>query len=90
MIIAEAVMITARRRVVAASMDAIIGDMPAERLSLANVTTSTELAVATPRLIIAPISAGTLKVVWVRWRPQSTPAAAPGRAMTIMKGSSQL
>ena len=40
--------------------------------------------------MIAPISAGTLRVVLVMCRPQMTPASAPIRAVKIMNGSSQL
>ena len=64
--------------------------MPCRRSFRANVTTSTELAVATPRLMIAPIRAGTLAVVSVRCSAQTTPASAPGSAVMMMNGSSQL
>ena len=64
--------------------------MPRRRLSRAKLTTSTELAVATPRLMIAPISAGTLKVVCDRNSAHTTPASAPGSAVMMMNGSSQL
>jgi len=58
--------------------------------SRAKVTTSTELAVATPRLMIAPIKAGTLSVVWHRNNAQTTPGerGGAGRWM-MMNGSSQ-
>ncbi len=90
MIIASAVMMTARSRVAPAASAAADGSMPGWKLSRAKETTSTEFAVATPRLMIAPISAGTLSVVWVTKRPQTTPASAPGSAVMMMNGSSQL
>ena len=48
-----------------------------------------ELAVATPMHITAPVSEGTLRVVRVSSRIQAIPARAPGRAVMMMKGSSQ-
>jgi hypothetical protein len=47
------------------------------------VTTDTLLAVATPMHIIAPISAGTLKVVWVMKSVQAMPASAHGSAVMM-------
>lgn len=46
------------------------------------------LTVATPMHIIAPVSVGTDKVVWVRNKIQTIPASAVGSAITIMNGSS--
>ena len=66
MIIAAAVISTGRKRLTPASQAAVSGSRPCCRSLRAKVTTSTELAVATPRLMIAPISAGTLTVVSVR------------------------
>jgi hypothetical protein len=83
-------MITGRRRPAPASQAAFSGVIPASRLLRAKVTMSTELAVATPRHMIAPIMAGTLKVVAERNRPQATPASAPISAVRMMNGSSQL
>ena len=48
-----------------------------------------ELAVATPMHMMAPISAGTESVVWVRKRKSTMPAIAAGSAVMMMKGSSQ-
>ena len=45
-------------------------------------------AVATPMHMIAPISEGTLKVVWVTNSIQRMPANAPGSAVRMMNGSS--
>ena len=41
---------------------------------------------ATPIAMIAPINAGTLKVVCVKNNPQTTPASAPGSAVMMMNG----
>ena len=90
MIIASAVIRTGRNRVLPASHAARTESMPSARRCRAKVTTSTELAVATPIHMIAPINAGTLKVVLVMCRPQITPASAPLRAVKMMNGSSQL
>ena len=46
-----------------------------------------ELAVATPMLMIAPISAGTLIVVPVAQSIQRMPATAPGSAIRMISGS---
>jgi len=46
-------------------------------------------AVATPMLMIAPISEGTLTVVPVTKSIQRMPASAPGSAIRMMSGSSQ-
>ena len=46
-------------------------------------------AVATPMHMMAPISAGTTKVVCVMNSIQTIPANAAGKAEMIMKGSSQ-
>ena len=48
-----------------------------------------EFAVATPMHMMAPISAGTLRVVPVRNRNSTMPASAAGSAVMMMKGSSQ-
>ncbi len=57
--------------------------------SLAKLTTRMELAVATPMHMIAPVSAGTDRVVPVANSIQTMPASAAGRAVMMMKGSSQ-
>ena len=90
MIIASAVMITGRSRPAPACQAAARGSRPLRKLFRANVTTSTEFDVATPRLMMAPISAGTLSVVCASHSPQTTPAAAPGSAVMMMNGSIQL
>ena len=46
-----------------------------------------EFAVATPTVMMAPISEGTLKVVWVAKSIHTIPTRAPGRAVMMMKGS---
>ena len=48
------------------------------------------LAVATPMHMIEPIREGTLKVVWVTNSIQTMPASAPGSAIRMMNGSSQV
>ena len=45
--------------------------------------------VATPMLMMAPMSAGTESVVPVAKSIQTIPAMAPGRAMRMISGSSQ-
>ena len=47
------------------------------------------LAVATPTHMSAPISAGTLSVVWVKKSKSTMPASAAGSAVMMMNGSSQ-
>ena len=47
------------------------------------------LAVAMPIHMIAPVSAGTLTVVWVKNSIHTIPASAPGSAVMMMKGSTQ-
>jgi hypothetical protein len=89
MIIASAVIVTGRIRVCPAARADSTAFLPRARSSLANVTKRMLFAVATPIPIIAPISAGTLRVVCVRYSIQSMPANAPGRAIRMMKGSSQ-
>ena len=80
MIMARAVMQTGRKRVAPASTAAsegVAGD--AARRSLAKETTRMELAVATPMHMMAPMSAGTESVVWVRKRKSTMPAMAAGK-----------
>ena len=48
------------------------------------------LEVATPMHMIAPIKAGTLTVVWVMYSIHAIPATAPGKAVKMMNGSTQL
>ena len=86
-IIARAVIKTGRKRLVPASHADASGSIPCWRLLRAKLTTSTEFEVATPRLMIAPINAGTLKVVRERYSAQITPANAPGKALMMMKAT---
>ena len=62
---------------------------PVARTSLAKFTSRMLFAVATPMLMIAPISEGTLMVVWVTNSISRMPDSAPGSAIRMMKGSSQ-
>ena len=63
MIIASAVIITGRRRVAPASSAADSTGAPSSRRWRANEIIRMELAVATPIVMMAPVSAGTLSVV---------------------------
>ena len=74
MIIASAVIVTGRIRVNPAASADSIAFFPVARSSLANVTSRMLFAVATPMPMIAPISAGTLRVVPVRYSIHSMPA----------------
>ena len=47
------------------------------------------LAVATPMVMMAPVSAGTLNVVAVKNNIQQIPASAAGNAVTMTKASIQ-
>ena len=89
MIMANAVMITGLNRVAPASSAAVSASLPSESCSRAKLTTRMLLAVATPMHMIAPVSAGTDRVVWVRNSIQTMPASAAGSAMMITKGSIQ-
>ena len=74
MIIASAVMQTGRKRVAPASIAARSASPFSASAILANETTRILFAVATPMHMMAPISAGTLSVVWVRKRNSTMPA----------------
>ena len=87
-IIARAVISTGRSRVDPAARAALRASCPSRRWSLAKVTIRMLLAVATPMHMIAPIRAGTLRVVRVRNSIQRMPASAPGSAVRMMNGSS--
>ena len=89
MIMASAVIITGRRRVIPASSAADNGGSPASSLSLANEITKILFAVATPMVMIAPVNAGTLSGVRVRNNIHAIPASAAGSAVIMMNGSSQ-
>src|SRR2546421_488960 len=66
-------------------------DRPAKGsiLFVAKLTTRILFEVATPMHMMAPMSAGTLRVVWVMNKNQAIPASAAGSAEIMMKGSSQ-
>ena len=87
MIMASAVISTGRMRVEPASSAAATAPIPASCLSLANDTSRMLLAVATPMVMMAPVSAGTLSVVPVRNSIQAMPASAEGSAATMMAAS---
>jgi len=90
MIIASAVISTGRKRVAPASAAARSASPVSAKRSRAKLTTSTELAVATPMHMIAPVSAGTDSGVWVANSIQTIPASAAGSAETMTAGSTQL
>ena len=87
MIIASAVMSTGRMRVAPASSAACAGPTPAAWRSRANEMSKMLLAVATPIVMIAPVSAGTLNVVPVMKSTHAIPASAAGSAAITMKAS---
>ncbi len=89
MIMANAVMSTGRKRVNPACSAASNAVSPAFMRSRAKLTTSTLFAVATPMHMMAPVSAGTLTVVWVRNSIHTMPASAAGKAVMMMNGSSK-
>ena len=80
---------TGRRRVRPAASPAWMLACPARIWSLAKVTSRMLFDVATPTLMIVPMRDGTLKVVRVTKSIQTMPLNAPGRALMMMKGSSQ-
>ena len=88
MIMASAVMTTGRMRTKPASNAASRADLPSFNCSRANDTIKILFDVATPTLMIAPVSEGTLSVVRVNNRIQQMPAKAPGSAVIMMNGSS--
>src|SRR5260370_11633028 len=63
--------------------------LPIMNSSGENVTTKMLCEGATPTHMMAPLSAGTLRVVWVINKNQEIPARAAGNAEIMMKGSSQ-
>ncbi len=89
MIMANAVISTGRKRVKPASSAALRESLPSVIFSVAKLTTKMLFEVATPMHMIAPISAGTLRFVWVINRNQAMPASAAGSAEIMMKGSTQ-
>ena len=90
MIIAEAVISTGRIRVEPASSAADNGGTPARNRCNANDTTRILLAVATPMVMMAPVSAGTDKCVPDKKSIHAMPANAAGSALIMISGSSQL
>jgi hypothetical protein len=89
MIIASAVISTGRMRVAPASSAALAGTTPAAMRSRANEISRMLLAVATPMVMIAPVSAGTLSVVPVTKSAHAMPASAAGSAAITMNASIQ-
>ena len=86
MIMASAVISTGRIRVAPASSAAASGVAPSSWRCRANDTSRILLAVATPMVMIAPVSAGTLKVVPVMNSIHAMPASAAGNAATMIAG----
>ena len=87
MIIASAVMSTGRMRVAPASSAAESGGTPSCKRWRANETSRIEFAVATPIVMIAPVSAGTLSVVPVMNSIHAMPARAAGSAVMMIAAS---
>ena len=88
-IIASAVISTGRNRTKPAlSADSDASPTVTSSCSRAKVITRIEFEVATPMHMMAPVSAGTLRRVWVRNRNQTMPEMAAGSAHTMMNGSS--
>ena len=87
MIMASAVMITGLNLVEPASRAARKAFFVSAKRSLAKLITRTLFAVATPMLMMVPMSAGTLNVVWVRYSIQQIPARAAGKAVMMMNAS---
>ena len=88
MTMASAVMSTGRSRVAPAASAALRESWPSSIWSFANVTMRMLFAVATPTLMMAPMSAGTLNVVWVTKSIQTMPQNPAGSAVMMMNGSS--
>ncbi len=88
-IMANAVISTGRKRVNPASSAAPTESIPSVIFSEAKLTTRMLFEVATPMHMMAPISAGTLRVVCVMNKNHAIPASAAGSAEIMMKGSSQ-
>ncbi len=89
MIMASAVISTGLNRVAPASSAASTAFLPSASCSRAKLTTRMLLAVATPMHMIAPVKAGTDRLVWVRNSIQTIPASAAGSAVMMTNGSSQ-
>jgi hypothetical protein len=80
MTMANAVIRTGRKRTLPASSAAAVAFPSSARRSRAKLITSTLLAVATPMHMMAPVRAGTDKVVAVANSIQTMPASAAGNA----------
>src|SRR5262249_50797392 len=89
MIIASAVINTGRMRVAPPSSAAASGSAPSARRWRAKAMSRMLFAVATPIIIIAPVSDGTLSVVPVMKSIHAMPASAAGSAAITMAASSQ-
>ena len=89
MIMASAVMSTGRKRVKPASRAAVVASRPFSMPSRAKLTTRMLLAVAMPMHMMAPVRAGTDRVVPVVNSIQTMPASAAGSAVMMMNGSTQ-
>src|SRR5580658_2624498 len=87
--IASAVIITGRKRAYPAVTAARAASPWAASSSRAKATTRMEFAVAVPMHMMAPVKAGTERVVCVRNSDQTIPVNAPGSAVMMMNGSSQ-
>ena len=72
-----------------ASSAALKASLVSAKRSLAKLMIRTLFAVATPMLMMVPISAGTLSVVCVRYNIQQIPASAAGKAVIMMNASLQ-
>src|SRR5271166_626059 len=88
MIMASAVISTGRKRVNPASIAAVAESRPSARPSRAKLTSRMLFAVAMPMHMMAPVRAGTDRVVPVMNSIQTMPASAAGSAVMMMKGSS--
>jgi len=84
MIIASAVISTGRTRVYPAETAACSAGIPSSICSRAKLTIKIELAVATPMHMMAPVSAGTERVVWVANSIQTMPANAAGKGVETL------
>ncbi len=86
---ASAVMITGRSRVNPALTAAWTEFFPSRIWAAAKVTSRMLFEVATPMHMMVPISDGTFNVVPVKNSIQAIPLSAPGKAVMMMKGSTQ-
>jgi hypothetical protein len=89
MIMASAVINTGLNRVAPASRAASTAFFPSSSCSRAKLTTRMLFAVATPMHMIAPVKAGTDRLVCVKNSIHTIPANAAGSAVMMTNGSSQ-